>query len=350
MTVYYRPVPRSDHARPDDALPLAGGLCWFDTVEELRRDAPPRLRPASELPAGMRDRLTAPRAPIAGLGFDRPRLMGILNVTPDSFSDGGEHFDPDTALSHSAAMIESGADMIDVGGESTRPGAREIPVQEEIDRTAPVIEAIRAGNDAPLSIDTRKAAVARAAHAAGADLVNDVAGFTFDPELAPFCAETGLPVCVMHAQGTPEIMQIDPRYDNVALDIYDYLSERVTALEVAGIARDQIIVDPGIGFGKTLEHNLTLLQNLALFHGLGCPVLLGASRKRFIGTIGGTEAARQRAPGSIAVALHGVAQGVQMLRIHDVRETAEALRLWQAATLGQVAGAGFSAAGSRATG
>ncbi|MRU16597.1 dihydropteroate synthase [Roseovarius sp. A21] len=335
MTTYYRPIPRTDQTRPEGALPLAGGWTWFDTVEVLYRDAPSRLLPATELPQEARDRLTAPRAPIAGLAFDAPHLMGILNVTPDSFSDGGEHDDLRAALAHAADMQAQGATIIDVGGESTRPGAEEVAIDEEIRRTAPVIESIRAASAVPISIDTRKAAVARAAHEAGASLINDVAGFTFDPALAPFAAEAGLPVCVMHAQGTPDIMQVDPRYDNVALDIYDYLEERITALEATGIPRARIITDPGIGFGKTLEHNLTLLQNLALFHSLGCPILLGASRKRFIGTLGGTEEARHRAPGSIAVALAGVAQGVQMLRIHDVRETDEALRLWQAATLGQ---------------
>ncbi|EDM72183.1 dihydropteroate synthase [Roseobacter sp. AzwK-3b] len=333
---YYRPIPRFDHVRPADALPLAGGWLWFDTVEELHRDAPARLIPARDLPAEAMTRLTAPRAPIAGLDLSRPQLMGILNVTPDSFSDGGLHFDPADALAHTDRMIDGGAAIVDVGGESTRPGSTKIPLDEEIRRTAPVIAAIRARHPVPISIDTRKAPVARAARDAGADLINDVAGFTFDPELAPFAAEAGLPVCVMHAQGTPEIMQKDPRYDHVALDIYDYLSGRIEALTALGIPRAQIIVDPGIGFGKTLEHNLTLLQTLSLFHGLGCPILLGASRKRFIGTIGGSDEARHRAPGSIAVALAGVAQGAQILRVHDVRETNEALRLWQASTLGQM--------------
>jgi dihydropteroate synthase len=335
MTTYYRPIPRTDQTRPEGALPLAGGWTWFDTVEVLYRDARSHLLPATELPQEARDRLTALRAPIAGLSFDTPQLMGILNVTPDSFSDGGEHYDPQIAVSHAQTMQDQGASIIDIGGESTRPGAEEVAIDEEVRRTAPVIKAIREASPVPISIDTRKASVARAAHEAGANLINDVAGFTFDPALAPFAAEAGLPVCVMHAQGTPDIMQVDPRYDNVALDVFDYLEERITALEATGIPRARIITDPGIGFGKTLEHNLTLLQNLALFHSLGCPILLGASRKRFIGTIGGTEEARHRAPGSIAVALAGVAQGVQMLRIHDVRETAEALRLWQAAALGQ---------------
>lgn len=327
---YFRPIPRTDHACPKGAQRLAGGWCWFDTVEVLQRDAPSRLVPVRDVPDEVLARLTAPRTTIAGLDLSKPRLMGILNVTPDSFSDGGQHDAPDSALTHAHAMLTDGADIIDVGGESTRPGAAQVPMDEEISRTAPVIAAIRAGCDAPISIDTRKAPVARAAHVAGANFVNDVAGLTFDPELAPFCAETGLPVCIMHAQGTPEVMQKDPRYDDVVLDVYDWLAERLDTLEAAGIPRARIVVDPGIGFGKTLEHNLALLRNLALFHALGCPVLLGVSRKRFIGTLGGAESAADRAPGSIAVALAGVAQGVQVLRVHDVAETAQALRLWQA--------------------
>ncbi len=332
MSAYYRPIARWDHARPGNALPLAGGWCWFDTVEELHRDAPSRLIAADQTPADVLQCLTAHRAPICGISFETPSLMGILNVTPDSFSDGGRHFDPTDALNHARSMQTAGAAIIDIGGESTRPGADEVAITEETQRTVPVIAALRQETDLPLSIDTRKASVAEAAHEAGATLVNDVAGFTFDPALAPYCAANALPVCVMHAQGTPEIMQNDPRYDNVALDIYDYLLQRVEDLVATGIARDQIIVDPGIGFGKTLEHNLTLLQNLSLFHGLGCPILLGASRKRFIGTISGEAEASKRVHGSIAVALAGVAQGIQMLRVHDVAETAEALALWRAST------------------
>ena len=329
---YYRPVVQTDHHRPDGALPLAGGWCWFDRLEELHRDAPARLIRAADAPADVLDRLAAPRPAICGIGFAQPSLMGILNVTPDSFSDGGQHLDPSDALTHARAMHMAGAQIIDVGGESTRPGAAEVSVDVEIQRTAPVIAALRATSDIPISIDTRKARVARAAHEAGAALINDVAGFTFDPGLASFAAQADLPVCIMHAQGTPEIMQKDPRYDNVALDIYDYLSARIEALVAAGVSRDAIIVDPGIGFGKTRAHNLSLLQNLSLFHGLGCPILLGASRKRFIGELSGVDEAHARVHGSVAVALAGVAQGVQMLRVHDVAETAQALALWRAAT------------------
>ncbi len=327
---YYRPIPRTDPARPAGALTLAGGLCWFDTVEVLDRAAPSYLMPAADLPTEAVQNLTTPRAPVASLDMAGPQIMGILNVTPDSFSDGGQHFDPEVALAHARKMAADGAAILDVGGESTRPGAAPVPVDDEIARTAPVIAALRAGIATPISIDTRKAPVAQAAHAAGANLINDVAGFTYDPALAPYAATHALPVCVMHAQGTPETMQQDPRYDHVLLDVYDWLAARIEALVALGIPRAHIVTDPGIGFGKTVAHNLTLLQNLSLFHSLGCPILLGASRKRFIGDISRTPVAADRIPGSLAVALGGAAQGVQILRVHDVTETRAALDLWRA--------------------
>ena len=328
--LYYRPVPRLDPVRPRDALTLAGGWCWFDTVEVLTRAAPPRLMPAREVPSEALTRLTAPRADLAGMRLDVPRLMGILNVTPDSFSDGGLHFDPETALAHAAAMQEAGADILDVGGESTRPGAAPVPLEDEIARTAPVIAALRARLAVPVSIDTRKTPVADEAVRAGASLVNDVSGFTHDAALAPFASEHALAVCIMHAQGTPETMQQDPRYDDVLLDVYDCLEARVEALVALGIPRGRIAVDPGIGFGKTRDHNLRLLQRLSLFHGLGCAVLLGASRKRFIGDLTGTPVAADRVPGSLAVAVMAAGEGVQILRVHDVAETRAALDMWAA--------------------
>ncbi len=327
---YFRPIPQIDAARPNGALSLAAGWCWFDTVEVLERDRPRHLMSARDLPKAVATRLTARRPTVAGLEMDGPRIMGILNVTPDSFSDGGLHVDPAQALAHARAMTDAGAAILDVGGESTRPGAAAVATEDEITRTAPVIAAIRAEVAAPISIDTRKTAVARAASRAGAALINDVSGFTFDAGLAPFAAGHALPVCVMHAQGTPETMQADPRYEDVLLDVYDWLAVRVAALIAHGIPHGAIIVDPGIGFGKTQAHNLRLLRNLSLFHGLGCPILLGASRKRFIGELSCTPEARDRVPGSLAVALGAVAQGVQVLRVHDVAETRAALDLWQA--------------------
>jgi dihydropteroate synthase len=331
--IYHRPIPMTDPARPAGALTLAGGWCWFDRVEVLSRYAPPYVMAASDLQPDLLARLTTPRAPFAGLPFDAPRLMGILNVTPDSFSDGGRFLAPDAALQQVQAM--AGADILDIGGESTRPGAVLVDVTDEVARTAPVIAAIRAAGIAtPISIDTRKAAVAQAALGAGAAIVNDVSALMYDGAMAGVVARADAALILMHAQGTPQTMQADPQYDNVLLDVYDWLAARVDAAVAAGIARNRIAIDPGIGFGKTVAHNLELLQRLSLFHSLGCPVLLGASRKRFIGTIGGAEAADARMPGSVAVALAGVAQGVQMIRVHDVGETRQALRLWFAVNKG----------------
>lgn len=332
MTDYFRPIASTDTFRPHNAHPIAGGWTWFTHVEVMRRNRPSERIAANELSADVLMRITAPRPDKAGLGMDRPTIMGILNVTPDSFSDGGQHNTADKAVQQAAHMIEHGADILDIGGESTRPGAVDVDIAEEIQRTAPVIEAIRKSSTVPISIDTRKSQVAAEALKAGANLVNDVAAFSYDPDLAGVVSQTGAPVCLMHAQGDPATMQKDPYYDNVLLDVYDYLERKVSEAEAAGIPRSRIMIDPGIGFGKTLDHNLTLLKGLSLFHTIGCPILLGASRKRFIGTLGNAPEAQDRAPGSVAVALAGVSQGVQMVRVHDVKDTAQALALHMAVT------------------
>jgi dihydropteroate synthase len=261
--------------------------------------------------------------------------MGILNVTPDSFSDGGDRFGLAPAL-RAAREMAGVADILDIGGESTRPGAAPVPAVEEMARVLPVIRAIRdAGIAAPISIDTRKASVAEAALEAGADMVNDVSALQYDPDMAPLLAERGVPVCLMHAQGDPQTMQDDPRYGDVLGEVFEMLAVQIAGARAAGIAAARIIADPGIGFGKTLEHNLAILQGLAAYHDLGVPLLLGASRKRFIGTIGGSPLAKDRMPGSIAVALHGVAQGAHILRVHDVKETRQAIDLFLAANEGK---------------
>lgn len=332
---YYRPIAMTDAARPPQALTLAGGWCWFSQVEILQRGRPARLAPLAEVPDTVLARLTAPRQALAGLAMDRPQIMGILNVTPDSFSDGGRFLDPAAALAQAQAMVADGAALLDIGGESTRPGAAEVPVADEIARTEPVIAALRDAG-VPLSIDTRKAAVAQTALAAGAGIVNDVSALTFDAGLAGVVAAAEVPLVLMHARGTPATMQNDPVYDDVLLDVYDWLEGRIAAAGAAGIPRSRIVVDPGIGFGKTAAHNLALIRGLALFHGLGCPLLLGASRKRFIGTISGEDRADRRVAGSLAVALAGAAQGAQLLRVHDVAETRGALALWRAIELGDL--------------
>ncbi|SOC04893.1 dihydropteroate synthase [Rhodobacter maris] len=336
--LYYRPIAQTDVARPAGAFSLAGGWCWFDTVEVLSRAGSQGRMPAADLPAEVLARLTAPRSALAGVSFDRPSIMGILNVTPDSFSDGGKFDAPEAARARAQTLLAAGADMLDIGGESTRPGAAEVPVEEEISRTAPVIAALVAqAFPAPISIDTRKAPVAAAAVLAGAGLVNDVSAMLFDPAMAATVARTDAALCLMHAQGRPETMQAAPAYDDVLLDVYDHLAERLAAAEATGIARARVLLDPGIGFGKTLDHNLALLRGLSLFHGLGCPLLLGVSRKRFIGTIGGAPEAEARAPGTLAVTLAAIAQGVQMHRVHDVAEIAQGIRLYGSITRGYTA-------------
>lgn len=338
MKWYYRAIAQTDAARPAGAFALAGGWTWFTHVERLGRGVPAEVIEARDVPEDILAAMTSPRGAIGPLDTARPHIMGILNVTPDSFSDGGAHAAPDAALGRAREMADEGATLIDIGGESTRPGAREVPIDEEIRRTAPVIRAVCEALDVPISIDTRKADVARAALDAGALMVNDVAGFTFDAALAPLCADAGAPVCVMHAQGDPATMQDDPQYEDVLLDVYDFLEARIAALVAVGIARDQIVVDPGIGFGKTMAHNLALLARLSLFHSLGCPILLGASRKGFIKVIGKAPEPENRIGGSVAVALEGIAQGAQIVRVHDVEDTRQALSLWKAVTTGEYDG------------
>lgn len=329
--LYFRPIVQCDAKRPSAACPLVGGRSWFSHVEVRQRGGASEVVPADEVPAETLVALTAGRAPVCDVPLDAPVIMGVLNVTPDSFSDGGQHEVPERAVERAAAMVTEGAQIVDIGGESTRPGADFVDVEQELARTVPIIGALYdSGIRAAISIDTRKAAVARAALAAGAQMFNDVSAFGFDPDSLPLAVEQQPYVCLMHAQGAPKTMQVSPEYQDVTLDVYDYLQERVQACTDAGLPKDRIVIDPGIGFGKTAEHNLQLLRDLSIFHGLGCPILLGVSRKRFIGVIGSAQEPAHRTPGSIAVALEGLRQGVQITRVHDVWQTKQAFALWQA--------------------
>lgn len=330
---YLRPIPLTDPARAAGALLLAGGWVRFTHFERLRRGAAPEIVAAADLSPDVLAPFVAPRAPLAGLALDAPLLMGILNVTPDSFSDGGSHAGVQAAVDHAAAMRDAGADLVDIGGESTRPGAATVPDAEEIARVAPVIEALhKAGIELPISLDTRKASVAEAGLAAGAAILNDVSGLRHDPDLAQVAARANAPLIVMHSIGTPETMQglAATAYGDVLLDVYDTLARTVAQAEAAGISRSRIVVDPGIGFGKTLDQNLAVLRRLSLFHGLGCAVLLGASRKGMIGHIARQPDAARRGPGSAAIGLWGIAQGIQLLRVHDMEMHKQAVALWQA--------------------
>ncbi len=261
------------------------------------------------------------------LDLSRPLVMGIVNVTPDSFSDGGRHLLHDAAISHARQLIAEGADILDIGGESTRPGASVVEVQEELDRVMPVIEGLR-DVGVPLSIDTCKAAVMRAALAAGVHMVNDINALQ-QPEALAAVANSNAAVCLMHKQGLPKSMQIEPHYDDVVTEVFAFLQSRIRAAEAAGVARQRIVIDPGFGFGKTLAHNLDLLRNLQKFTELKVPLLAGLSRKSMLGAITGQDV-NNRLPASLAAALLAVQRGASIVRVHDVQATCDVLKVWQA--------------------
>ena len=339
------PEPRVGGVYLRPCNPVPGAALSFDLVDVLFRGMPARRRVrlqqavlarwaeknapgAADEIAQLNAHLSASRGPVCGLALDRPRLMGVLNVTPDSFSDGGDFAAEDEAIAHGRAMAAAGADIIDVGGESTRPGSQAPSELEEMRRVIPVIRAL-AGDGLLVSVDTRRATVMEAALAAGARIVNDMSALRHDPDARAVIARHEAWVVLAHMQGTPETMQREPRYDDASLDVFDTLAAHVGAAEAAGISRNKIIVDPGIGFGKTARHNLEVLRDLALFHGLGCPLLVGASRKSFIGRLSAGEAPKERLPGSLAAGLHALGEGAHILRVHDVAETRQALVMWR---------------------
>ena len=272
--------------------------------------------------------ICTPRPSFGGIHMDATRVMGIVNVTPDSFSDGGRLADDAAAIAHGKLLIDQGADYLDVGGESTRPGSNEVSIEEELRRVSPVIAGL--AKEAAVSADTRNAAVMAAALEQGAVIINDVSALGHDPKSAGIVAAAKCPVVLMHAQGAPKTMQLNPRYVDVLLDVYDGLEARVVAAEVAGIARNKICIDPGIGFGKTFAQNLQLMAGLSLFHGLGLPVLVGLSRKGFVGAVTGEMPAAARVSGSVGGAMAAATQGAHILRVHDVKETCAALKMFNA--------------------
>jgi dihydropteroate synthase len=273
----------------------------------------------------------SPRLDCAGraLVLDRPRVLGIINVTPDSFADGGEHATTRSAIDHGLALAEQGADVLDVGGESTRPGAREVGIDDELRRVIPVIEALAQRTALPISIDTSKPGVMRAAVAAGAGMINDVYALRRDGALEA-AAALGVPVVLMHMQGEPRSMQDAPTYDDVVAEVHRFLAERIFAAEMSGIDKKRIVVDPGFGFGKTSAHNLLLLAQFERFTELGVPVLAGLSRKKTIGELTGRDDPRERVHGSVAAALIAAQRGARLLRVHDVAATVDALKVWNA--------------------
>ena len=316
-----------------DGYCLGGGPLIFTHVEILDRSGANRgIHAVEDLPVEMQpalNRLTTPRSPLADLDWARPRIMGVVNVTPDSFSDGGDTVDPGAAIARGLALLDAGADVLDVGGESTRPGAAPVAPKDEQRRIVPVIRAL-AGQGAVVSVDTRHAGTMRAALDAGAHILNDVTALRGDPESLDVAADADVPVIVMHMLGEPQTMQDAPAYENALLDIFAFFEERIAACEAAGLPADRLVLDPGIGFGKTLDHNREVLRRVGLYHGLGCPLAIGVSRKRFIAALSRGEPPRARVPGSLAACLAAVDQGVQLVRVHDVAETAQALAIWSA--------------------
>ena len=333
VPTWLRPVtvPSGEHG-------LAGGWARFTDMDVVQRHVDggysicrmgldDLLQAADDrnLASAVMDRLLAPRDPFAGLSMTAPRLMGILNVTPDSFSDGGRHNAPARAIAAARAMQDAGAAIIDIGGESTRPGAAPITRNQELARVLPVLAGLR-DSGAVLSIDTRHAEVMRRAVAGGAGIINDVGALRGDGAVDA-AAAAGVPVVMMHMQGTPETMQADPQYGFAPVEILEFLEARIQAAEAAGIPRALMAIDPGYGFGKTVTHNLQLINWTAMLHMLGVPILIGASRKSSIAKISAGEDADQRLPGSLALAMAALRQGAQMLRVHDVGETMQAVKV-----------------------
>ena len=328
----------------DRAAWIAGGPVAFLQVEQYERSDAGISRKVytyreiretgdTHIRSGL-DRICAPRHNSGGLDFDRQRIMGILNVTPDSFSDGGDFAETERAIAHGKSMKVAGADIIDIGGESTRPGAAPVSAEEEIARVDPVICSLLE-EGVPLSLDTRNAEVMRVGLKRGVVMINDVSALTHDPEAIATVGKSSATVVLMHALGDPQTMQDDPTYEDVLLDVYDALDQRIETCLAHGISRERIIADPGIGFGKTVGHNLRLLEGLSLLHGLGVPLMLGVSRKSFIGKLNSEENPRNRLAGSLAVLIVGAQQGVQVFRVHDVRESRQALNTWSSSVGGQ---------------
>jgi dihydropteroate synthase len=342
--LYLRPVQFADTPvnRDGEVARLAGGLLWFAAYELIAVEGGRRVLqqtiPVADLPDDPRvqaiaARISAPRPPLR-LGerivrMDQPQAMGILNITPDSFSDGGKHIaDPAGAAQSGVDMSVAGAAIVDVGGESTRPGAADVWEGDEIARAIPAIERL-ARSGAAVSVDTRRAGVMEAALAAGAHLVNDVSALLYDPRALEIVAKAGCPVVLMHSPDPARGPHGGSGYADALLEVYDWLEARVDAVAAAGVERSKILIDPGIGFGKSLADNLALLNGLALFHGIGCPIVLGASRKRMIGALSNEAPAEARLGGSVALALKGAELGAQLVRVHDVFETVQALRIWR---------------------
>jgi len=349
--IYLRPTGfvESPQRHDGESLRLAGTMLWFSQIEYIERgDAVTKRRLVSvsawaafvaALPEAQRERcalllahITAPRAALhmgaRNIRFDQPHVMGIINATPDSFLDGGKNFEPEVAVEAAFAMLTAGAAIIDVGGESTRPGAALVWERDELARVEPVIRRL-AGAGSAISIDTRKALVMEGAVQAGAFMINDISALLYDDRALDVARASDVPVVLMHAPSQSSDPHKNGMYKDVVYDVFDWLEQRISTVEAGGISRDKILVDPGIGFGKSLAENLAIINNLTVYHGLGCAILFGASRKRLIGALSNEADAGSRLGGSIFVAMKAVEQGAHIVRVHDVAETVQAIKVWR---------------------
>lgn len=326
---YFKPLIRSENPKPKNAYYFAGQRLWFDQFEVLDRGTQSLLVPADNVPKLILENLLSQRQEICGLEFDNPKIMGIINVTPDSFSDGGKLMDVSEAYCHAAEVIKVGAHILDIGGESTRPGASYISSKIECDRVLPLIKKIRKHySNIPISIDTRKADVASAALCTGAQLFNDVSALRYDPDSIGIAARLAEGICLMHTAGDSHFLHQQNLEGDIVLDIYDFLESQRDRAICHGIPKEKIILDPGIGFGKNKFENIRILKNIGIYHSLGCPLLVGLSRKRFIGEITGVQEASERKIGSVVLGYEMFRQGVQILRVHDIEETKQALDIF----------------------
>ena len=349
--IYLRPTGfvESPQRHEGDSLRLAGTMLWFSQIEYISRDAASTQRQlvavhewdafVAALPQSARarcavllERITAHRAALQmgshRVSLEQPQVMAIINATPDSFSDGGKNLDTDIAAKAAVAMSTAGAAIIDIGGESTRPGAPLIGEGEELKRVAPLIRRL-AGAGTAISIDTRKASVMEGAVKAGATMINDISALLYDKRAAEVARKSDVPVVLMHTPSQSSDPHKNGVYDDVVYDVFDWLEQRVSEVEAAGLSREMILVDPGIGFGKTLADNLAIINNLAIYHGLGCALLFGASRKRLIGALSNEAEAADRLGGSIFLAIKAVEQGAHIVRVHDAAETIQAIKVWR---------------------
>ena len=326
---YFRPIVQNDKDKPSEALRICGTSLWFSHVEVITRSGCFGLKSVDKFPFGFFKDITSKRKPVGNINFNNPIIMGIVNLTPDSFSDGGKIKDLITFNKRMIELVSHGAGIIDIGGESTKPGSKGVSYSEEKDRLLRYLESLSSKfYGALISLDTRKSKIVKLSTKFNVKIINDVSAGSFDKDMLDQVAKNGLHICLCHSVNEPEFMHLNPCFENVVLDVYDQLEEKIEKAVRAGIKKDRILIDPGIGFGKTGQHNMEILQKISIFHGLGCPIVLGVSRKKFIRTQMLSENDLDVTLGSILYSLEAIRQGIQIVRVHDVREMRKCLNVY----------------------